>query len=102
GSLLMGAWGGPRRRIYGIVGSMAFRGLLLLILGWTMNLNLLALGVFLYFVAMPVMQASSDAIWQSKVAADLQGRVFAFRRVIAWSTQPIAYLLVGPLVDGLM
>jgi hypothetical protein len=33
------------------------------------------------------------------VAADLQGRVFATRRMIAWFVTPIATLLVGPLAD---
>ncbi len=31
---------------------------------------------------------------------DIQGRVFAIRRMIAWSTVPIAYLLAGPLADN--
>jgi len=48
---------------------------------------------------MPIINGSSQAIWQSKVAPDVQGRVFSVRRMIAWSTMPLAYLLAGPLVD---
>jgi hypothetical protein len=29
----------------------------------------------------------------------MQGRVFATRRMIAWSSLPLAYLLAGPLAD---
>ena len=47
----------------------------------------------------PLMNASSQAIWQSKVAADVQGRVFAVRRAIAWSSGIIAPLLAAPLAD---
>jgi hypothetical protein len=47
----------------------------------------------------PIINGSSQAIWQSKVAFDIQGRVFAIRRMIAWSTMPIAYILAGPLAD---
>jgi len=47
----------------------------------------------------PLINSSNQAIWQAKVAADLQGRVFATRRLIAWFVTPIATLLVGPLAD---
>ena len=39
------------------------------------------------------------AIWQAKVAPDLQGRVFAVRRTIAVSASIIAPLLAAPLAD---
>ena len=45
------------------------------------------------------MNASSQAIWQAKVAPDVQGRVFAVRRTIAWSSQIVAPLLAAPLAD---
>jgi len=34
-----------------------------------------------------------------KTAPDVQGRVFAMRRMITWSAMPFAYLLAGPLAD---
>jgi hypothetical protein len=48
---------------------------------------------------LPIINGSSQALWQTKVAADLQGRVFAVRRMIAQSIQPISMLLAGPLAD---
>jgi hypothetical protein len=48
---------------------------------------------------MPIINGSSQAIWQTKVAPDVQGRVFAVRRMIAWSAMPLAYILAGPLAD---
>ncbi|MCA9977862.1 MAG: hypothetical protein KC413_19010, partial [Anaerolineales bacterium] len=41
------------------------------------------------------------AIWQAKVAPDVQGRVFAVRRLIAQVTAPIATAVAGPLADRL-
>lgn len=38
-------------------------------------------------------------IWQSKVASDVQGRVFAIRGAIVLATPPIASLVAGPLAD---
>jgi hypothetical protein len=49
----------------------------------------------------PIINASSQAIWQAKVAPELQGRVFAFRRTIAMSAGLLAPLLAAPLTDYL-
>jgi hypothetical protein len=42
---------------------------------------------------------ASQAIWQAKVAPDVQGRVFSARRMIAWSVGPITPILAGLLAD---
>ena len=47
----------------------------------------------------PTAGGSSQAIWQSKVPANLQGRVFAIRQVAAIGASPIAFLLAGWLAD---
>ena len=47
----------------------------------------------------PVSAALSQAVWQVKVPADIQGRVFAIRSMIAWSIIPTANLVAGPLAD---
>ena len=69
------------------------------LLGSTTNLYLLGLGVVLAFICFPISNTCSQVIWQQKTAPDIQGRVFSFRRVIAFSTIPIAYLVAGPLAD---
>jgi MFS family permease len=99
GSLLMSFWGGPKRKMYGIYGAEFLMGAAILGLGFTTHPVVLATGVFLGFFALPVGNACSQAIWQRKTAPDVQGRVFSFRRVIAWSSMPVAYLAAGPLAD---
>jgi hypothetical protein len=47
----------------------------------------------------PLIDGSNQAIWQSKVAPDVQGRVFSARTLIAWMTNPISPLLAGTLSD---
>jgi DHA3 family macrolide efflux protein-like MFS transporter len=49
--------------------------------------------------AVPFLDGSSQAIWQIKVAPDVQGRVFSVRRMVAWSSQIIAPLFAVPLAD---
>ena len=50
----------------------------------------------------PLINGSNQAIWQSKVAPDVQGRVFSARRLIAWLTNPISPIIAGVLADYLL
>lgn len=47
----------------------------------------------------PFINGSNQAIWQAKVAPDVQGRVFATRRLIAQISFPVSMLAAGPLAD---
>lgn len=46
-----------------------------------------------------MVNTSNQAIWQAKVAPDVQGRVFSARRLIAWFTNPISPVIAGVLAD---
>jgi hypothetical protein len=46
-----------------------------------------------------LINGSNQAIWQAKVAPDVQGRVFSARTLIAWMTNPISPLIAGTLAD---
>jgi DHA3 family macrolide efflux protein-like MFS transporter len=100
GSLLMSAWGGPKRRIYGVFIFKSLAGLAILLIGGAQSLFLVALGTFFYYFPFPLVNGCDQAIWQSKVAPDVQGRVFAMRRMLAYSMIPLAYVTAGPLSDG--
>lgn len=99
GTLVMSAWGGGQRKIYTLLGSGLLGALFLTGVGLRASLPLLAVCGFGFMFTMPLMNAASQAIWQSKVAADVQGRVFAIRRAIAVSSQIVAPLLAAPLAD---
>ena len=101
GGVLMGLWGGPRRRIHGVLVGAAISflaGDLLFALGRTLPVWLVAAFVGAFFV--PIIMASDLAIWQSKVPPSLQGRVFSIRSAVRMSTMPLGYLLGGVLADG--
>lgn len=99
GTLVMSAWGGPKRRIHGVLGFLMISGLFEALLGLRPSLVLMAVAGFGAMFTLPIVNGSSQAIWQSKVAPDVQGRVFSVRRMIAWSAMPLAYLVAGPLAD---
>lgn len=98
-TLVMSAWGGPKRRILGIYWAETLSGLAAILIGLRPSLSLIGGGLFAMNLILPTSNANSQAIWQSKVAQDVQGRVFAIRRMIAFSIEPIAVLLAGPLAE---
>jgi MFS family permease len=99
GSLLMTVWGGPKRRVLGILGPGPLLGLGLLALGLGPSAALIAAAGFLYFVCQPIINSCDQALWQSKVALEVQGRVFATRRSLEHAAVLLAYLVAGPLAD---
>ncbi len=99
GSLTMSAWGGPKTRVYGIYAFLVLQAVVLLVAGLPPVAVVLGAAAFAYFFGVPIINGCSQAIWQSKTAPDVQGRVFAVRRMIAWSSLPLAYLVAGPLAD---
>jgi MFS transporter, DHA3 family, macrolide efflux protein len=103
GGLLIGAWGGPRRKIHGVLTGWIFSSFLGVVLyGLGRGLPIWAAAAFFGAFFVPLINSSNQAIWQSKVAPDLQGRVFATRRMIAWLVNPLATLIAGPLADLVM
>ena len=99
GSLVMASWGGPKRRVLGVLGGAPFIVLGLFVAGFQASVPLIATGMFLFFFVVPLINGSSQAIWQAKVEPAVQGRVFAMRRMVAQITAPIAFLLAGPLAE---
>jgi MFS transporter, DHA3 family, macrolide efflux protein len=100
GGLLIGAWGGPKRRVNGVLIGWMFSsilGLMLMGLGRAVPIWMAASFFGAFFI--PLINSSNQAIWQSKVAPDVQGRVFAIRRLIAWMVTPVATLIAGPAAD---
>jgi hypothetical protein len=99
GSLVMTAWGGPRRRMAGILGAAPVVSLGLFVAGFRPSVPLIACGLFLLFFVIPVINGCSQAIWQSKVEPGVQGRVFAMRRMVAQISAPVGYLIAGPVAE---
>lgn len=100
GSLVITAWGGPRRAILGVLGFSPMLGLSFLVVGLRPSVTVVAIGVFFLFLVVPMINSSNRAIWQSKVEPAVQGRVFAVSQLVSQFTAPIAFLAAGPLADG--
>jgi MFS transporter, DHA3 family, macrolide efflux protein len=101
GSAIMSIWGGPRRRVRGILIFTILQSALLVMGGLRASATLIAVAAFGYLFAASVISGASQSLWQSKIDPSVQGRVFAVRGLIAWSALPLASLAAGPLSDGL-
>jgi len=100
GSVLLSIWGGPKRRIHGVLIGLTLVMLGVLFIGFGRNPIVWVPAAFFAMFFIPIVQGSSNAIWQVKVAPDVQGRVFATRALIATISRPAALLLTGPLADN--
>jgi MFS family permease len=103
GGLVMSAWGGPKRRVHGVLMGWFISSLLgAVLMGFGRGIPIWAVAGFFGMFFVPIINGSNQAIWQAKVPPDLQGRVFSIRRLIAWFVSPLAMLVAGPLTDKLL
>lgn len=102
GSLAMSAWGGPRRRLSGLLifelaSAAAFVGM-----GLRPNLALVAGAAFMAHVTLAFVSSLNQSIWQSRVAPAVLGRVLALRQTAVKGATLLAYLLAGGLADHVL
>lgn len=100
GSIAVSAWGGPKRRVRGIMIVMALGGVALAAAGVRPSVPHIAVATFCLMAGMPIVNTASQVLWQLKVPPAFQGRVFAIRRMVSQAIMPIAILLAGPLADN--
>ena len=96
---IMSLWDTSKYRVAGMLALGALEGLAMVLAGSRPGLIVLTLGGFIYFMAWPVVEASNQALWQTSVAPDVQGRAFALRSTVAAALRPIALVAAGPLAD---
>ena len=99
GSVLMSIWGGPKRRLNGIMTLNILCSICLIAGGMKASATLIAVSGFLFFFCYPLLAGSAQALLQQSVAPEIQGRVFSFVKLAgAWSV-PIGQAIAGPIVD---
>jgi DHA3 family macrolide efflux protein-like MFS transporter len=103
GGVIMASTGGLKRRVHGVLGGWIITSILsTMLFGIGQGLIPWLIAAFVgAFIGISVINASNQAIWQSKVEPDVQGRVFGVRRLIAQIVGPLGMILSGPLADRL-
>jgi DHA3 family macrolide efflux protein-like MFS transporter len=100
GGLVMAAWGGPRPQVRSLLWFGLSQSVSLLVIAARPNVYTVGLGVFGLLASIQFVLGSSAAIIRAQVPHDMQARVFALSRFVAWSTLPFAYFAAGPLASG--
>ena len=101
GTVLMSVWGGPQRRTLGILIVGIVQGVIMIGFGASRSLTVITAAIFLFSLLDPIVGGSSQAFWQTKVPADIQGRVFSVRRAVSRIGLASSLLLAGPLAEKL-
>lgn len=101
GGILLGVWGGFKRRVYtsliGLTGlgiGMLFMGLAAANMFWLAVGSGLLAGVMISLTNGPVM-----AIFQTVVEPAMQGRVFTLLNSAAMAMSPLSLIIAGPFAD---
>lgn len=103
GGLRMSIWGGPRVKVRGIFTCLIASGLLgSVVFAVGKTVPLMMLGAFVYLFFELILDGCSQAIWQSKVAPSVQGKVFTAQRMVAQALTPLSLLISGPLADRVL
>ena len=100
GGVAITVWGGFRRRIHGVLLGWIIGSIGVVLVGIGQSVPVWIVGVLIGTVISPMINASNQAIWQSKVQPDIQGKVFSARVMIAQITAPLAMIAGGLLADN--
>jgi MFS family permease len=99
GGMALTAWGGPKRRVLGMLAGGVGAGVGMLGMGLRPSVPLVAFSLALLTFGLPFLNGCFSRIWAVRIPPDVQGRAMAVIAVLSWSTQPIAYLAAGPMAD---
>jgi MFS transporter, DHA3 family, macrolide efflux protein len=100
GGLVIAAWGGFKRRVHGVLLGLIIMSIFgQIVIGLGRSIHVWGFGAFMAMFFQPLVNGSSQGIWQAKVPPDIQGKVFATRRLIAQLSSPLAVIVGGRLAD---
>jgi DHA3 family macrolide efflux protein-like MFS transporter len=102
GGLLLGIWGGFKRKVVTAQLGLVLMGLSTTIVGLAARdafLLALVANSMVGFL-LPIINGSYGATLQAVIAPDMQGRVFAFILSAAMLVSPLALVIAGPFADA--
>jgi DHA3 family macrolide efflux protein-like MFS transporter len=101
GGVILGAWGGFKRKVVTAQSGLILMGLGTVVVG-IVSSNLFWVALVANTVVgllLPIINGSYGATLQATIAPDMQGRVFAFIMSAAMLVSPIALMIAGPFAD---
>jgi len=99
GSLIIGVWGGPKRRMTGVILTSLFECASIILMGVQPSVILVGIGTLLIYINIPINNGLANAVIQSIVPVDRQGRVYGLMQMLGSAVMPLSFLAAGPLMD---
>jgi DHA3 family macrolide efflux protein-like MFS transporter len=102
GGVILGVWGGFKKKVVTAQTGLALMGLTTVIVGLTKpDMFIIALIANTTMgLLLPIINGSYGATLQAVVKPEMQGRVFAFIMSAAMLVSPIALIIAGPFADS--
>jgi DHA3 family macrolide efflux protein-like MFS transporter len=103
GGILLGVWGGFKKRVVTVLFGLVGLGAGMALIGWVPADRFdWALGsMLLAGVMAPIVNGSLGAIFQAAIDPAIQGRVFTLINSLATGISPLGLLMAGPIADRL-
>lgn len=98
-SLAMTVWGGPRRRVRGILGFSFVLAVAIVVGSLRPNITVIAAAAFGFLGSLAIVITCNQSVWQTKVEPHLLGRVIALQYMIASVPQLLSFALAGLAAD---
>lgn len=99
GAVIISVWGGPKRRIDGMLLGFIGAGLSKTVFGLGRTTFVWIPAQFCSSLNFPLLSSAETALWMANVAPEMQGRVFAANALILQIVSAIAIFIAGPLAE---
>lgn len=101
GGLLLGIWGGFKKKIWTLWSAMFGLGLCMVWIGRLTGgqFSIFLPAIFITSFIVPMIDGPFMAILQSNISPEYQGRVFSLTSSLLWLTTPLGLGIAGPVAD---
>jgi DHA3 family macrolide efflux protein-like MFS transporter len=99
GGVLLGVWGGFRRRVHTTFAGLMLAGVGTIVLGTAGSAAMAVAGIVLLGVTIPCINGPIQAVLQATIAPELQGRVFTLYGSAAGAMTPLGLAIAAPVAE---
>ena len=99
GGVLLGIWGGFRRRVHTTFAGLMLTGVGTVVLGTATSAATAFVGIVVVGLTIPLVNGPIQAVLQATVAPDFQGRVFTLYTSAAGLMTPLGLALAAPVAE---
>ena len=101
GGVLMGIWGGFKSRVKTFAAGLLILSIMTIGMGVSPYFILYLVMMFVYSIALTIVQTATTTIIQEQTESSMQGRVFGLMGAMYSGFLPVGMAIFGPLADAM-